>query len=99
MTPIKVSSRTSIVILITLEASSDNIQGLQKKISRITGVKNVEYDNLTYKLLVRYESEDVGERRVEKEIDKLLEGHKVKRTRLSSPVDKKTAIRRDSKKS
>lgn len=77
------SPRQRSVILVTLKAS-DNIRDLQKKISRIAGVKNVEYDNLTYKLLVRYESDDAGKGKIEKQIDELLEDHKVKRKRLSS---------------
>lgn len=61
------------VLIVTLKEDED-VEEIERRVSKIGGVVGVEFNHLTRKLLVSYGGDRQGLRRVESELKKVLEG-------------------------
>jgi hypothetical protein len=59
-------------VLIVRLAGVDDIEGVMKRISEISGVTDTDYSYLTQKLQVRYEGDQARLRKIALEIKKVL---------------------------
>jgi hypothetical protein len=90
-------SRQKAVDIVTLDDTNGvkDFEDLKRGISQIAGVKKIDFDNLTYKLLVEYEGQSWELPKIKAVIDRLLEGRKAKRKNAHKSIPRQASIRQE----